>query len=102
MKINIIKGAVSSDTRIIIDQNCTRQPDLSGINQNIWAGSWDTETKVGEIEFSNNSPNLVPSNQSEFETSIGVTISRIQELKSARDAEVQQEETEAFNKASES
>ena len=73
----------------------------SEINQNIWAGSWDTETNLGEIEFNNNSPNLVPSKQSEFETSIGVIISRIQELKSARDAEVQQEETEAFNEAAE-
>ena len=101
MEIKIVKGAVASDVSISIDQNWTFQPDLSEINQNIWAGSWDTETNLGEIEFNNNSPNLVPSKQSEFETSIGVTISRIQELKSARDAEVQQEETEAFNEAAE-
>ena len=100
MKINLIKGAVASDAQIYIDGVSTHQPNLSEISANIWAGSWDTETNSGEIEFNDGTNNLVPSDQSEFETNIGVTISRIQELATARDAEIQQEETDALNEAS--
>jgi len=100
MIIKVLKGTVASDARIHVDNVCTHQPNLSEINANIWAGSWDTETNSGEIEFNDGTNNLVPLNQSEFETNIGVTISRIQELATARDTEIQQEETDAFNEAS--
>ena len=55
MKITVIKGAVTTDAQIYIDGICTHEPDLSEINQNIWAVDWDTETKVGEIEFNDES-----------------------------------------------
>mgnify|MGYP001219152490 CR=1 FL=1 len=92
MKITVIKGAVTTDAQIYIDGICTHEPDLSEINQNIWAVDWDTETKVGEIEFNDETQNFKTLSKSEFETTLGATITKIIKLRDARDAVIEKEE----------
>ena len=89
MLYKIIIGSFASDNTISINDFSVGEPDLSSVNSDIWAISWDSEALTGEAEFKSSSPNLVFETEVEFENICGLSLSEVVTLKDARIAEIE-------------
>ena len=75
MIVTIVRGKITSDQQVIKDGRVATGVDFSDVNSDLWALTWDSETKKGEIEWATyETPNQSVTSETEIDSAIGVPV----------------------------
>ena len=75
MIVKIIKGKIPDDQQVMVDGVAIFDVDFSGVDSDLWALDWDSETQKGEIEWATyERQNQSVTSEAEIESAIGLPL----------------------------